>query len=158
MKSLLRVFAVLFAAVMLAAPLAQAQRERLPPDDLEYVNKKWPNAKKTATSIRYIVEKEGTGEPAKSGNEVSVRYTGMLLDGTVFDSTEAADREPLKFRVNRGAVIQGWDQILQQMKLGEKRTVIIPPELAYGTRGSPPKIGRDATLVFVMELVEIKRD
>jgi FKBP-type peptidyl-prolyl cis-trans isomerase len=61
-------------------------------------------------------------------------------------------------RVARGEVIQGWDQVLQLMKLGEKRLVIIPAELAYGTRGQPPKIGRSATLVFEMEIIALSHD
>ena len=66
---------------------------------------------------------------------------------------------PLKTEyVGRGEVIVGWDQVLKQMKAGEKRLVIIPPELAYGTRGQPPKIGRNATLVFEMELVELTKE
>ena len=74
----------------------------------------------------------------------------------VFDSN--FDREhPFTFRVRRDAVIEGWDQVLQLMKRGEKRLVIIPAELAYGTRGQPPKIPRGATLVFEMEVLEFKK-
>jgi large subunit ribosomal protein L25 len=84
-------------------------------------------------------------------------YTGKLLSGVTFD--ENLDKsKPFVFRVGRDQVIQGWDQILQLMRVGEKRIVIIPPELAYGTRGQQPKIGRNATLVFVVELLEIKPD
>ncbi len=142
----------------LAAPLAlHAQREKLPPDDLAFVEKTWPEAKKTTTGIRYIVLREGAGETGKPGDKTDVLYVGRLLNGTVFD--QATEKEhPFSFRVGRGMVIEGWDQILQQMKVGEKRLVIIPPELAYGTRGQPPKIPRDATLVFEMEVLSFKRD
>jgi len=143
--------------VLLALPLARAQREKLPPEDRDFVEKNWPEAKKTSTGIRYIVIREGEGEAAKPGDRVSVLYVGRLLQGKVFDQTE--DKEhPFVFRVKREQVIEGWDQILQLMKKGEKRLVIIPPELAYGTRGSPPKIPRNSTLVFEMELLDIKRD
>ncbi len=142
---------------LLASPLARAQREKLPPEDLEYVEKNFPTAKKTSTGIRYIVLREGQGEPAKPGEKVSVLYTGRLLDGKIFD--QALEREhPFPVRVRRGEVIEGWDQILQFMKKGEKRIVIIPPELGYGTRGQPPHIPRNATLVFEMEILEIERN
>lgn len=134
-----------------------AQREKLPPADLEYVEKTWPEAKKTTTGIRYIILREGTGEKPKAGDKVNVLYVGRLLDGKVFDQATEADK-PFTFRIRREMVIEGWDQILPLMKQGEKRLVIIPPELAYGTRGQPPKIGRNATLVFEMELLSVSKD
>ena len=143
---------------LLAAPAAlRAQREKLPMADLEFVEKTWPEAKKTNTGIRYIVLREGQGEPGKPGNRAAVLYIGRLLNGTEFDRN--LDREhPFTFRVARGMVIEGWEQIMQLMKPGEKRLVIIPAELAYGSRGSPPKIPRDATLVFEIEVLEFKRN
>jgi FKBP-type peptidyl-prolyl cis-trans isomerase len=139
-----------------AAPVALAQREKLPPDDLEYVEKTWPEAKKTVTGIRYIVLQQGEGEPARRGDKAMVLYVGRLLDGKVFD--KAQDRnKPFPVFVRSNDVIEGWDQILQDMRKGEKRLVIIPAELGYGTRGQPPQIPRNATLVFEMEIVDIIR-
>jgi FKBP-type peptidyl-prolyl cis-trans isomerase len=144
---------ILLAVVV--APALRAQREKLPPEDLAFVEKTWPAAKRTNTGIRYIILQAGHDEVPKPGDKVDVLYVGRLLNGTVFDQT--ADREhPFSFRVGRQMVIDGWDQILTQMKRGEKRLVIIPPELAYGTRGQPPKIPRNATLVFEMELIDFK--
>jgi FKBP-type peptidyl-prolyl cis-trans isomerase len=147
---------ILIAALI--APLAlPAQREKLPPQDLEFVEKTWPKAKKTTTGLRYVVLEQGSGPLVKAGNNVSVLYEGRTLDGKVFDKTP--DREhPFMFRVAREQVIPGWDQILQLMHAGEKILVIIPPELAYGTRGKPPTIGRNATLVFEITLLEIRPD
>ena len=144
--------------IAIGAPMAlHAQREKLPPDDLEYVEKTWPEAKKTTTGIRYVITQEGQGDTPKPGDKVNVLYVGRLLNGKVFDqATDPA--QPFTFRVRRDAVIEGWDQVLQLMKRGEKRIVIIPPELAYGTRGQPPKIGRNQTLVFEMELISFGKD
>lgn len=149
---------LLALALVLLAPLAlHAQREKLPPEDLEFVQKTWPEAKKTNTGIRYIILQEGRGAMPKPGNKIAVLYVGRLLNGTVFD--QATEKEKaFTFRVSRDQVIQGWDQVFQQIKVGEKRLVIIPPELAYGTRGQPPKIPRNATLVFEVELLEIIPD
>lgn len=154
----MRFVRVICLLVMLAAPVAlRAQREKLPMEDLEFVEKTWPEAKKTSTGIRYLVLREGQGEIGRPGDRAAVLYIGRLLNGTEFDRN--VDREhPFTFRIGRGMVIQGWDQIMQQMKPGEKRLVIIPPELAYGTRGAPPKIPRDATLVFEMEVLEFQHD
>ncbi|ATC63784.1 peptidylprolyl isomerase [Nibricoccus aquaticus] len=143
--------------VALTAPLAvQAQREKLPPEDLQIVEKNWPDAKKTSTGLRSVVVKEGAGDLVKSGNLVSVIYKGQLLDGTVFDETKDPAK-PFEFRVGRGQVIDGWEQGLQLMRLGEKRIIIVPFELGYGTRGDPPKIPKRATLVFEVEVVAIKK-
>ncbi len=151
----LRHFSLVVATVIFAVPALQAQREKIPAEDLAYVEKTWPEAKKTNTGIRYVILQAGTGEKPKPGSNVAVLYTGKLLSGVTFD--ENLDKEkPFIFRVARDQVIQGWDQILQLMNVGEKRVVIIPPELAYGTRGQAPKIPRNATLVFVVELLEIK--
>lgn len=146
---------VLVLLVLGAAPLAHAQRERLSPEEIEYVDKTWPGTKKTSTGIRYIIQKEGDGPSPKPGDRVGVLYTGMLLNGQKFDE-QLDPKKPLLIRIARDEVIQGWDQVLQLMKLNEKRLVIIPGSLAYGSRGRAPMIPRDATLVFVMELIAIK--
>ena len=145
----------LFSAVTPLVVLAQ--REKLPPADLEFVEKTWPNAKKTQTGIRYVVLQTGAGDTPKPGDKVNVLYEGRLLDGKVFDSAKDP-AQPFTFRVRRDMVIEGWDQILQVMKKGDKFLVIIPPELGYGTRGQPPKIGRSATLVFEMELISFGKE
>lgn len=131
-----------------------AQRERLTPEEIEVVEKKWPGTKKTSTGIRYIIQQEGTGDTPKPGDRVKVLYKGTLIDGTKFD--ERVDpQDPLAFRLGRQEVIAGWEQLLPLMRVNEKRLVIIPGSLAYGSRGRPPVIGRDATLVFEMQLVKI---
>lgn len=155
MKSLSKILFCLSLSLVLAAPALRAQREKLPPEDVDFVEKTWPTAKKTSTGIRYIIQQQGTGQPPSAGDLVSVLFVGRLLTGETFDEQIDKDK-PFTFRVGRDLVIQGWDQILQLMKKGERRLVIIPPELAYGTRGKPPKIPRDATLLFVIELTDIK--
>jgi FKBP-type peptidyl-prolyl cis-trans isomerase len=139
------------------APL-HAQREKLPMEDVEYVEKTWPEAKKTFTGLRYIILKPGdtAGPTPEKGNEISVLYKGMLLDGTVFDQSPDASH-PLTLRLGRGNLIEGWEQALQKMHKGEKWLLIVPPEMAYGSRGKPPTIKRNKTLVFEMELVDFKK-
>jgi FKBP-type peptidyl-prolyl cis-trans isomerase len=147
----------LLLALLGLAPL-HAQREKLPMEDVEYVEKKWPDAKRTYTGLRYIVLKAaapGAPQPEK-GMEVAVLYKGMLLDGTVFDQSPD-EKSPLKMRLGRGGLIEGWEEALQKMHKGEKWLLIVPPEMAYGARGKPPTIKRNATLVFEMELVDFKK-
>jgi FKBP-type peptidyl-prolyl cis-trans isomerase len=149
--------AVLAFALVASPVLLHAQREKLPPDDLDFVEKKWPDAKKSNTGIRYVVEVAGTGPLLMPGDKVMVTYIGSLLNGKVFDAV--LNRvHPFTFRVDRGEVIVGWDQILQLMRPGDKWIVIIPPELGYGRLGSPPKIPSEATLVFEIEILGIKKD
>lgn len=145
---------VLVLLTLASSPLLHAQRERLTPEEIEIVEQKWPGTKKTGTGIRYLIQKEGAGESPKPGDRVAVVYIGTLLDGTKFDGRTDPE-DPLTFRLGRQEVIAGWEQILAVMKLNEKRLVIIPGSLAYGSRGRAPLIGRDATLVFEMELVRI---
>jgi FKBP-type peptidyl-prolyl cis-trans isomerase len=151
----LRSLVLLLAAAAFIAPSLRAQRERLSPDEIEYVEKTWPGTKKTNTGIRYLIKKAGQGESPRAGDHVDVVYVGSLLDGKVFDRREDP-AHPLSFRVDRGEVIEGWDQVLKLMKPGERRLVIIPSELGYGSRGRAPTIPRDAVLVFEMELIGVK--
>ncbi|HRG56757.1 MAG TPA: FKBP-type peptidyl-prolyl cis-trans isomerase [Lacunisphaera sp.] len=152
-----RRLAFLLLALLGLAPL-HAQREKLPMEDLEIVEKKWPEAKRTYTGLRYIILKPGdvAGPSPEKGMEVSVLYKGMLIDGTVFDQSPN-ENSPLKMRLGRGGLIEGWEQAIQKMHKGEKWLLIIPPEMAYGARGRPPSIKRNATLVFEMELVDFAK-
>ncbi|MBI3884331.1 MAG: FKBP-type peptidyl-prolyl cis-trans isomerase [Opitutae bacterium] len=144
----------LFLCVLGAAPL-HAQRERLPPEDREIVEKKWPTARRTSTSLRYVVLKEGDkkGATPEPGDMVSVLYVGALLNGQVFDQT-TDPAKPFRTRVGRDELIAAWDQALQLMHRGDKWILIVPYELGYGTRGKPPHIPQRATLVFEMELLD----
>lgn len=153
----MRLARLIFLSLFVLIPvLAHAQREKLSWDDLEIVQKNWPEAKRTATSLRTVILKQGQGDTAKPGDLVDVLYRGKLLNGTVFD--EALDpAKPFSFRLGRGKVIEGWEEGLQLMRAGEKRIFIVPYELAYGTRGQPPRIPRRATLVFEVELLAIKK-
>jgi FKBP-type peptidyl-prolyl cis-trans isomerase len=146
------------ACALLAAPvLLHAQREKLPPDDLDFVETKWPDAQKSNTGIRYIVEEPGSGPLLRPGDMIMVNYVASLLSGKVFDRIN--DKlHPLTFRVDRGEVIEGWDQILQLMRPGAKWLVIVPPELGYGRRGNPPRVPGYATLVFEINVLGIKKD
>lgn len=152
-----RRLAFLLLALLGLAPL-HAQREKLPMEDLEIVEKKWPEAKRTYTGLRYIILKPGdaAGPSPEKGMEVSVLYKGMLIDGTIFDQSPN-ENSPLKMRLGRGGLIEGWEQAIQKMHKGEKWLLIIPPEMAYGARGRPPSIKRNATLVFEMELVDFAK-
>jgi FKBP-type peptidyl-prolyl cis-trans isomerase len=153
---IIRRFAILSLALLaLGVTPLHAQREKLPPDDLEFVEKKWPEAKRTYTGLRYIVLKkpEKDSPSPLPGMMATVLYKGMLLNGTVFDQSPDPDH-PLKARIGRGELIEGWDEALQRLHKGEKWLLIVPPELAYGARGKPPIISRNATLVFEMELVD----
>lgn len=144
----------LFLLGLGAAPL-HAQREKLPPEDLDVVEKKWPDAKRTYTGLRYVVLQPAAKDSPSPGPgmKVSVLYKGMLLNGTVFD--QSPDREhPLRIRLARGELIEGWEEALQKMHKGEKWLLIVPPELGYGSRGKPPAIPRRATLLFEMELID----
>jgi peptidylprolyl isomerase len=117
------------------------------------LKEKYPEAVRTKSGLRYIVKKEGEGESPSPGAMVVAHYTGTLLEnGWKFDSSR--DRgEPISFQVGIGRVIPGWDEALLTMKKGEKRILIIPPELAYGSRGAGGVIPPDAWLVFDVELV-----
>ena len=98
----------------------------------------------------------GTGAEAKAGSQLSMNYVGVnYSDGKEFDSSFSAGA-PFDFQLGAGMVIPGWDQGIEGMKVGGRRQLIIPPELAYGPQGSPPVIGPNETLVFVVDLLAVQ--
>ena len=115
-------------------------------------NREKAQVKETASGLQYIVEKEGTGARPSATDEVTVHYTGKLLDGKVFDSSVSRG-EPATFPLNR--VIPGWTEGVQLMKEGAKYTFFIPSDLAYGAQGVPNAIPPHSTLIFEVELIKV---
>lgn len=109
----------------------------------------------TPSGLQYRDDKVGDGQEAKAGDLVAVHYTGTLADGKKFDSSR--DRgQPFQFGLGAGQVIRGWDEGVAGMKIGGRRTLVIPPELGYGSRAMGNVIPANSTLVFDVELLGIR--
>jgi len=115
-----------------------------------------PTNDKKPMGLEIKTTQEGTGAAVKAGDTVSVLYTGKLQDGTIFDASANHGNQPFEFTVGAGQVIKGWDQGLIGAKVGEKRTLTIPGDLAYGPTGIPGTIPPNATLTFDIEVLAIK--
>lgn len=109
----------------------------------------------TVSGLTYIITQHGQGRPLKVGDTVLVNYTGLLTNGTKFDSS--LDRnEPIAFPLGAGRVIKGWDEGIARLHIGDHATLIIPSQLGYGAQGSGGVIPPDATLIFIVEVVGVK--
>ncbi|WP_293911273.1 peptidylprolyl isomerase [Sphaerochaeta sp. UBA5836] len=141
-----------FTQYVLAAEEKNNKREALEKARLEEeLKNRWPDAIKTPSGLRYVVTKAGEGKKKPvHGQKVTVHYTGSLLDGRVFDSSVRRGT-PAQFAI--GEVIEGWNEALKTMSAGEKRTLVIPPDLGYGTMGYPGVIPPNSYLVFDVELI-----
>ncbi len=124
-------------------------------DELEAIDLKWPQATATSTGLRYVVLQEGRGEAPKAGDQVSVLYKGMFFNGEAFDQAQDPAK-PFVFRLGRGQIISGWEEGIAMMRVGEKRILLVPYDLAYGSRGQPPRIPRRTSLVFEVEMLKIE--
>lgn len=109
----------------------------------------------TASGLKYVDVVVGDGPNPQIGQTISVNYTGTLTNGKKFDSSFDSGK-PYQFKIGTGVVIKGWDEGLMTMRVGGKRKLIIPPNLGYGVRGNPPDIPPNSTLLFDVELLEIK--
>lgn len=108
----------------------------------------------TDSGLQYVVITEGDGAAPQTGSRVFVHYVGTLEDGTKFDSSRDRGR-PFDFVLGQGQVIKGWDEGVGMMKVGDRRKLIIPPDLGYGARGAGGVIPPNATLIFDVELLRI---
>ncbi len=109
----------------------------------------------TESGLKYTDEIVGDGISPKTGQKVTVHYTGTLENGKKFDSSKDRD-QPFTFTIGVGQVIQGWDEGVASMKVGGKRTLVIPAELGYGRRGAGGVIPPNATLIFDVELLDVR--
>jgi FKBP-type peptidyl-prolyl cis-trans isomerase len=116
---------------------------------------RFPDTLLSTTGMRFRVMREGAGEKPIAGRRVQAHYIGRLLDGTEFDNSYRRG-QPYEFVLMAGGVIRGWDQTVIDMRVGERRFVVIPYRLGYGERGNPPDIPPRATLVFEIELVGVR--
>lgn len=140
---------VLAAAVFTASFAFAAQSatgEKAAAEEIAQHEKK---AKKTFSGLKYVVLREGKGEKPVKGQSIDAHYVGRFMDGRVFD--QSVGRGPFTFTVGTGQVIKAWDEALLDMKLGEKRALIVPPDLGYGKRGAGNAIPPNTTLYFEVE-------
>merc|ERR1711983_12090 len=140
-RSIMKLFALFSTLLLLNLHLSQgAEGEK--------------KSKKLQIGVKKRVE--NCEQKSRRGDLLSMHYTGKLEDGTEFDSSIPRG-QPLQFTLGSGQVIKGWDQGLLGMCVGEKRKLVIPPELGYGASGAPPKIPGNAVLIFEVELTDIER-
>ena len=121
---------------------------------IEMVEKKFAGSTKTPDGIYYTITKEGNGEKIGGRKTVTVKYKGYLMNDQVFDSSEF--HEPLTFITAGGQMIPGFDMMVQDMKLNEKRTIVLPPDLAYGEAGAGGVIPGNAYIAFDVEVIKVK--
>jgi FKBP-type peptidyl-prolyl cis-trans isomerase len=110
---------------------------------------------RTPSGLRHQDLAKGQGAEAREGSTATVHYTGWLPNGEKFDSSRDRN-EPFSFKLGAGQVIAGWDEGVAGMKVGGRRKLVIPPSLGYGTAGAPPDIPPGATLVFDVELLDVR--
>ncbi len=154
MKTLILAITLLALATLAAAQTAPAQKAAAKPAT-SGPTKVTGAPTKTASGLEYWDIKVGTGAVAQSGQHVKVDYTGWLTNGKKFDSSVGTGH-PFEFMLGASQVIKGWDEGVAGMKVGGKRQLRIPPDLAYGAKGYPGAIPPNSTLIFDVQLLDVK--
>lgn len=131
----------------------RAQKEKAFASQIKEIEKNFPGYKKDSNGIYYKITKEGSGSKCGQGRYVSTEYKGYLINGKVFD--QSAGRGPLSFITGAQQMIPGFDLMVQDMKVGEKRTIVLPPDQAYGERGAGDEIPGNTYIAFDVELLSI---
>jgi FKBP-type peptidyl-prolyl cis-trans isomerase len=147
-------YGLLVLVVLVVAAFALAQTKSKAPAAAAGPTKVTGDGTKTSTGLQYWDIKVGTGRTADKGNTVKVHYTGWLTSGKKFDSSVGG--QPFQFRIGAHQVIAGWEEGVSGMKVGGKRQLRIPPNLAYGKDGYPGAIPPNATLVFDIQLLSVE--
>jgi peptidylprolyl isomerase len=137
-----------------ASAAEEARKRALRENDLAQIRLQYPNLTESPSGVLYEILSQGSGPKPNPGDTVRINYRGMFLDGRVFDSSDTHGL-PLEFTAGTGRVIPGFDETALDMRLGEKRLAIVPPELAYGERGAGGVIPPNSFLVFEWELTEL---
>ena len=149
MKKCFSILAAAFICLLCATPAAfaaqSADKEKAAEEISQYAKK----AQTSPSGLKYVVLREGEGDKPGKGQTINTHYVGRLMDGTLFD--QSVGRGPFSFQVGTGQVIRAWDEALLDMKPGEMRALIVPPELGYGQRGAGNVIPPNATLYFEVE-------
>jgi peptidylprolyl isomerase len=126
---------------------AQTKRRRAPRSSSAAIT--------TPSGLTYLITKKGTGPQLKTGDTVILNYTGTLTNGLKFDSSHDRN-EPFAFTLGIGQVIRGYDEGLARLRVGDQAILVIPGNLAYGPKGIPNVIPPDSTLIFIVEVVDVK--
>lgn len=146
-KLIVALLSVCLFAVYTFEAEAQTRRGRAPRSSSAAVT--------TPSGLTYLITKKGTGRQLKAGDTVILNYTGMLTDGVKFDSSHDRN-QPFEFRLGIGQVIKGYDEGVAKLRVGDQAILVIPGKLAYGPKGVPNVIPPDSTLIFVVEVVDVK--
>ena len=142
-KTFLALFILAFGMASIALGAQPTVDEKKAAAEIEQYEKK---ARKTFSGLKYVVLREGKGDKPTKGQSIDAHYVGRFMDGRVVD--QSVGRGPFTFNVGTGQVIKAWDEALMDMRLGEKRALIVPPSLGYGKRGAGNAIPPDTTLFF----------
>ena len=160
-KSIFAVFIIIAVctSVSFAQTKKRAVRKRTTITKRKTIKKMTESTKQqavtTASGLTYIITKHGDGAQVKAGDNVEVNYTGLLTNGTKFDSSLDSGRT-FSFNVGGGQVIKGWDEGLQHLRVGDHAILTIPSSIGYGSRGAGGVIPPDATLIFIIEVIGVK--